>query len=413
MNFPERHIVINYFFDNLKLNYHIDDHSFNDLKDLIPNNYSSFNSITDLSPCWLNWKSFSFPVFFEKPKDLFVSDQLTIDVFSNTFLLLSGYQEFISNDLDIHSRFKYQNSIQYIHNFVDTPVVNIYFEIFEKLAKKRGITLQKKVIKEPIVFTHDIDQLRSGWFEDIGYELRNFSFKSPFNISKSLFTKLFGLKDSYHQAYDKMLTIEKKHQVSAISFFMTEKSKKDADYDIQRVKYQKLIKNSHNEIGLHPGYYTYNNFENFEKQLRILSSFDFNVSKVRQHFLKFSIRETPYIHNKNKISEDYSLGFAEMYGFRNSIALPFYLYDFNKNKAHPTIEIPLFFMDGTISHYRKDKNREEEFGKVLQSANKILTLFSCKFSVLFHNTVFSEKKYKGFTKLYLDFIKLNKKFSND
>ena len=105
-----------------------------------------------------------------------------------------------------------------------------------QFRKKRGITLQKKVIKEPIVFTHDIDHLRSGWFEDIGYELRNFSFKSPFNISKSLFTKLFGLKDSYHQAYDKMLTIEKKHQVSAISFFMTEKSKKDADEELKRIK---------------------------------------------------------------------------------------------------------------------------------------------------------------------------------
>lgn len=413
MNFPDRHIVINYFFDNLKLNYHIDDKSIEDLKKLVPNNYAPINSISDLSPSWLNWKSFHFPVFFENPKVFFERDLLTIDVFSNTFLLLSGYQEYISEDLDQHNRFKYKNSIQYKYNFLDIPVVNIYFELIYSKAKEIGIKISRKKNKEKIIFTHDIDQLRSGWFEDIGYELKNFTYKSPLNISKSLIVKLFGLKDSYHRAYDKMLAIEKEHQVSAISFFMTLKSKKDADYDIQKTKYEKLIKNSPNEIGLHPGYYTYNDLENFKSQLAILRSFKFKIDKVRQHFLKFSIKETPYIQSENQISEDYSLGFAEMYGFRNCIASPFYLYDFKNNKPHSIIEIPLFFMDGTISHYRKEMNREEEFDKVIQTTNKILATFSCKFSILFHNTVFSEKKYKGFTNLYLRFIELSKTYSDE
>mgnify|MGYP006122904157 CR=1 FL=1 len=401
----DRNTLLDYFFDNFELNYSFEINQKRRIAELISLNNTSvykLNSDEIPKPIFQTYQDWKYPVFYHINSEN--------DFLINTFLFLSGYLERINPKRDNHERFMYEESIQYKYDFIHIPVVNIYFELIYQKAINNNIKIYRKKFESPIVFTHDIDQLRSGWFEDVKFELSNFRLKSFLEIPTSIIKKTFGLKDSYHKAFENMLLIDKKNKINSISFFMSKKSHKDADYDITKSKYSKVVNQSKQktQCEFHPGYDTCDNEKEFETQIKILDQIKSQKTiKVRQHFLKFDIIKTPKIHELNNIEQDFSLGFPEMYGFRNSIASPFYLFNFEEQKKYKTVEIPLFFMDSTILDYIKTPF-EEECNKLLTVANKTVLDFNCNFSILFHNSAFSNKKYKGLISMYKKLILLSK-----
>ena len=318
----------------------------------------NFINIYATEPIYFEFKGQNFPVFIHNNEtELYTKKGLiSFDVFLNTFLFLSGYLELISDKKDKHGRFSYEASLQKKYSFVEIPVVNIYFELIKELALKRGFKVEAKKIESPFIFTHDIDQLRSGWYENIIFYKENFSLKSLIEIPKNLMTKTFGLKDDYYKGMEEMLQIDETNNIKAISFFISNKSEKDADFYLKDKRFESLLKRckTKQEIGFHPGYETFQNLQEFVKQKEKLETFfDLKITKSRQHFLRYDIKITPYIIEKAKIEKDFTLGFAEQYGFRNGIANPFYLYNFEENRAFKFLSIPLVFMDSSLTNYQE------------------------------------------------------------
>lgn len=347
------------------------------------------------------YKEYNVPVFFEENTSngsLLIDGVIQFDVFLNSFLLLSGIQEWMFDDQDKHGRFLYNNSLQAKYNFVDVPVVNVYFELIQAALQQKGYECNYKSDRDQIVFTHDIDQIRSGWFDDIVFAISKFNWKSPGIITKSIITKIFGLQDSYYSGLLRMIILNKKFKLTGISFLMAKKSHQDADYHLKKLKQLGVFDGQ--TIGLHPGYGTHVNKKEFVAQFALLKSLfpDFK-SFVRQHFLQYNVKTTPKIHEEQGVEEDYSLGFSEQFGFRNSYAGPFQLYCFERNEAYQVIEIPLFFMDSTLINYIKDDSWETKL-KVVSAVQKLLLNFNCTFSVLFHNSVFTYNKFNGFEAMY-------------
>lgn len=414
--FPSYTDIFDYCFDNFRLAYSMERKEFERLKEFIPlktNSYSHyFNNLSELTPSFFNWKSWEFPIFIDGDITEYHQDgKLNFDIFLNIFLLLSGWQEWQETSTDKHERFPYTESLQCQFNFVTTPVVSIYFELLYEVCQANNLPISRTQFDSPLIFTHDIDQLRSGWFEDIKYELSNFKPLSLFSITKSLFIKLLGGKDSYYRSFETMMNIEQKNGISSLSFVLAKKSHSDADYNLEIEKFKKLITlfSSQGEIGLHPGYASFNNHQEFEYQKSKLEKIlGRKIDKSRQHFLKFNVKQTPRILENFQITEDYSLGFAEMYGFRNSISTPFYLYDFKSNKKFNTKEVPLVFMDSTLIDYLGDVSSKQK-SRLTTFIKRVSFDFNCNFSILFHNTAFSEKRYTGFTNLYLELIEISKK----
>lgn len=399
--------IQDFFYSNFGLIYQYEqklDHLF--LKEEV-NFLDQLESIYELEPVFMNWKGFEFPVFIHNNHNEIMSaeGEISFDIALNTFVFLSGWLELKSELKDQHDRFPFKASLQHKYSFTTTPVVSIYFEILFENAKKNGISIKKKPIKESLIYTHDIDQFRSGWFENIIFYKDNFSIKSLYEIPKNIIVKLFGLKDDYYIGMQKMLAIDKENNIPAISFFIPVKSAKDADFHFNDKNFESILKDSSKtqEIGLHPGYETYNNLENFKAQKEILEVFfDKKVTKSRQHFLRYNMEFTPHIIAKSGIKEDYTLGFAEQYGFRNGIAHPFYLYNFKTDSCFEFLSVPLVFMDVSFTHYAKlsFEEREEKFNELIDFFTKTKKYFPTKLSVLFHNSVFSDTKFKGFTAFY-------------
>lgn len=405
---PSYSAMQSYFKDQFALSYRVEEAAWNQLEELhlsCEESLPNFLQVETLEPSvYFEYKGYQVPVFFTAASfsQPIESKILQFDVVLNAFLLLSGWQEWVIATKDKEGRFPFQCSLQHKFNFVEVPVVTIYFELLAEAMRKAGFVCDPLPYSKPIIFTHDIDQVRSGWFEDIGFYLKNNPVKNSWKMLKTVLGKVLGSKDSYWNAFEEMLALDQQHNTEAISFLMTDKSHQDADYQLKTLTKASGLDGQ--IIGLHPGYFTYNDANNFKRQLEELEQ-HFPEAKriVRQHFLKYDVRVTNQIHEELAITEDYSLGFAERYGFRNSIATPFYLYRFDQKRVSTVLEVPLYFMDGTLFHYMKDRSWKGK-QEVIQKIEKLTQDFNCQFSVLFHNSVFTENKYKGFKKMYEELI---------
>jgi hypothetical protein len=404
--------IIDYVYDQFKLSYCAPALSPKDLKELCsvrPDGVALLSKASLWVPnSILLYKLYQVPVFFtEGPVDSLINeDTVQFDVYLNAFLFLSGLQERACLTKDKFGRFPYQESLQCKYGFVDTPVVNVYFELLAEAIKAKGHDCIKVEFEQKIIFTHDIDQIRSGWLTDVRYYVSNFNFKNCLGIFKSIGIKVFRFPDPYYKGLLKMLELDEQNEVKGVSFLMANKKHQDADYQLESLVGRELFQNQ--TIGLHPGLDTYDNPKEFDNQLKkIKKLFPKMKPVVRQHFLKYDINVTPAIQESLGIEKDYSLGFVEQKGFRNGIANPFYLYCFEKRRAYKVLQIPLYFMDGTLTNHQHDFSFRAK-KNVIQDVEKLVRTFNCSFSVLFHNSVFTETTYRGFEEMYLKLIAISK-----
>mgnify|MGYP006076318159 CR=1 FL=1 len=407
IHFPNYDLIKKYFYLNFGLAYNLNETIENNFVKNDSNYIPSFNNIFDIEPIFFEWKNYKFPIFIHQNETLLINGngQITIDIYLNVFLFLSGWQEIVCPTKDEHDRFPYKESLQFKHGFTEIPLVNIYFELLYETALKNNAPILRKKYSSDIIFTHDIDQLRSGWFENIQLHKQETSLTSFWNIFINILSKAIGFKDDYLKGMERMLAIDKENNIEAISFFIPVKSHKDADFNLKESRFLKVLKTTKKTqtIGIHPGYETFNNSKEYANQLETLEELtEKKITKSRQHFLRYDINQTPFIQDNLAIKEDYTLGFAEQFGFRNGITNPFYLFNFTDNKAFTVKQIPLVFMDVSLTNY----DLEKDFDSILLFLQKTKKDFNCHFSILFHNSVFSNGKYKGFEALYKRIIAL-------
>lgn len=374
--------------------------------------FEDFKQALLRQPAGLSYKGKKIPFFYYSSADDFTS-YATVSfetLICNAFILLSGFQELVFTETDEHERFLYSSSLQRKHGFALLPVVNYYFKIIQDKHNAQhmaGEAVLAKTFKAPgnIVFSHDIDRLYSGSVEALGYVVKKAKFRKVWPLMRLWYRKALLGKDDYYDVMYEILGIEKENGIQAHYFFMANRGPMDSDYSVSSEQVKKMIaevKKVGHRIGIHPGYDTYNNPENFAKQKAALeAALGETVHSSRQHFLKFHIRHTTSLLRQLSVEKDYSLGFAEQSGFRNSFCAPFYLYDFNENSSSDILETPLYFMDSTLIKYNKGLNKQESLDLLMQNLSALKEEFYVNVSVLFHNTVFTDYKYAGFKAMYL------------
>jgi len=370
---------------------------------------------------WINDIPVLFPLSKSNVFYSFNNDNLIFhhDILKSCFYLLSGYQEFNSNNLDNFGRFKYQNSIQQKLGIIKKPIVNYYFSIIESAIKKflelNDIKLKKKELFKPFAFslTHDIDSVDYYTFNHLLYKVKEttglvktyYNFKTNLkHLLKAFFELLkFSGKENPAWNFDYLRTIEKQNNFRS-AFYFLEKDKKhhDSNYHFSEERIKSLFDyliSENCEIGLHGTVGSATSYAKLKETLNNLNNeLPKNVSGIRQHRLLYKLPITTIIQQKAGLNYDTSLSFAEHEGFRNSFCFPFKLYDFDNDEMVNIWEIPLIAMDVTLFHYRK-LNVEEAFSSVKALVNEIKK-FNGIFTLLWHNTFFDEDRFPGIKQFY-------------
>jgi len=102
----------------------------------------------------------------------------------------------------------------------------------------------------------------------------------------------------------------------------------------------------------------------------------------------------------NDIVNDYTMGYAEVPGFRASICTPFPFFDLDQDTATPLIIHPFAVMDGTLFNYMK-LAPELAIGIIEKLINEVKSVGGT-FIPLWHNqTLNDDGEWKGWLNVYV------------
>lgn len=339
--------------------------------------------------------------------------ETNIDLIASSFFMLTRYEEVVNNDpaiLDEHGRFPATASLAYKENFLHRPVLNEYFELLWKCIKELVPHLEKKSLwgdKDfALCLTHDIDSVQQ---YKLNTEIRAFgrlvlkqhSLKQAAARLIDYILVALQKKNDPFDTFDTILKLEQRYDATSTFFFMTEPDVSGGYYldDPKVKKALNKVLNAEAEVGLHAGYYSYNEQETINRQKENLTkNLKHGNFGCRQHFLRWKIPDTWSIQEKCGLAYDTTLCFADHEGFRAGICHPFRPFDIRENRIINLWEIPLTIMDSSLFKYRKLTPNEglatvESYMNTVKKYQGVLVL-------LWHNSFFETDINKGWTGIY-------------
>jgi hypothetical protein len=288
------------------------------------------------------------------------------DIFAASFYLISRYEEYLPYKKDVYGRYAHQNSLAYKTDFLKVPLVNVWLKEFRKLLSTRfpSLTLHPK----PFTFrpTYDIDiafsYLHKGAVRNLGGFIKSM-WSSEWALVKERMNVLFGKQQDPFDSYRFLNELHKTHHFKPIYFFLIAQQNKDYDKNIlpQKEAMKNLIK-QHSEqydVGIHPSWQSNDNPELLKQEIDALQNITGKpIKKNRQHYIKMELPETYRRLLHAGITEDYSMGYGSINGFRASFCLPHLWYDLQKEEATALTIFPFCYMDAN-SYYEQHYSSEE------------------------------------------------------
>lgn len=244
-----------------------------------------------------------------------------------------------------------------------------------------------------VCLTHDIDVINPTILSKL-FQL----YKKRTPITKTLFKRSFN-------NFNKIIEIEKKYNATSTFFFLS--TRKDiSTLNYKRVNYKlksmkdifTLIVENNDEIGLHGGYWTYNNIDKLKQEKGDLEKIaGINILSYRNHYLRFHFFETWKNLEKLNFKIDSTFGWNDAIGFRNGWPFVFCPYDFEQNRILNIHEFPLIVMDSAIDSM--GLTLDDAYNKIIELI-EIVKKYHGVMTVNWHNNYFDEDFFPGYSKLY-------------
>lgn len=311
-------------------------------------------------------------------------DAYPFDIFSATFYLISRYEEYLDYDSDMHGRYPHTDSIAYRYKFLNIPLVNYWLQAFAIQLKNRYPGWQYQAQSFQYIPTFDIDiawsYLNKGLLRNLGGWLNDPGISRLLVLAKKQ-------KDPY-DTFDFIEQTLQQYQLKGIFFILSSLKRTAFDKNIspQHPAMQELIKrlNQIGEVGIHPSYYSLTKTSLIAaERIELNNILKQNVMKSRQHYIRMRLPETYRAYVENAITDDYSMGYGSINGFRASTCHSFYWYDLSKEEITNLRVHPFCYMDAnSIFEQLQDMQTTAQeilhYAKVCQAVHGPLT-------TIFHN----------------------------
>ncbi len=328
------------------------------------------------------------------------------DIFSAVFFLISRYEEWQSFDKDAHGRFEASQSILFDGRFHQKPVVELWLKEFGQSLKNKFQKLSLPERHFRVMSTIDVDNLYAfrakGILRTSGAALKDVLKLDYANLKERLAVIRHKKKDPF-DIYEEVSDFCFEEKIPLLYFFLFRTGTKfDRTVSPSSPAFDKVFETVHRHhatMGIHPSYDASVNPEILKREIKAISEkSNKTISFSRQHFLRFNIRSTPKELLANGISVDFTMGFASEQGLRAGTTLPFYYYDFEKERVTDLLFIPFCTMDGVYTIY-KTIPAEVALEHMIGFAQEIKQVGG-NFVSVFHERSFSDHLYPGFGSLY-------------
>jgi peptidoglycan/xylan/chitin deacetylase (PgdA/CDA1 family) len=313
--------------------------------------------------------------------------------------LFSKQEEYNPKTLDKHGRFTYLNSRD---SFPLEPSVSQY------LAEKGYLFNYPGNAKFAVCLTHDVDDIYPPWSHIARSSLCSALRLNVGQILDQISWKFGRCQSSPYRNFQKIMDIEKQYDATSTFYFLAT--------DIDPIRYRYAIEDLKGElqnitkrgwdIGLHTGYYSYNNLKDvISEKTRLERVLGREIIGCRNHYLRFKVPETWEILSDAGFKYDSTLGYSDRNGFRNGMCHPFQPINLLTQKPINILEFPLNLMD-TI--YADHQGLNLKIDKIFESIKSMIDATErCQgvMTILWHNSTFGNMYFEKLAKLYESILK--------
>ncbi|MBR6439241.1 MAG: polysaccharide deacetylase family protein [Bacteroidales bacterium] len=340
-----------------------------------------------------------FPVYNDK-------SIFPFDIFAASFYLVSRYEEYLPHINDKYNRFQAKDSILFKMNMLDKPLVNIWAIELGNILKAIYPEIQLKKKSFTFIPTYDVDAAwaykNKGIFRTLASSARDI-LNVDFNEFKTRKNVILGRQKDPFDTFDYQLQLQKELNLHPLYFILCgEYDLNDKNISLRNDNFQNLIKRlgDYAKVGIHPSFSSYLNKEKVKMEVTNLSKvLNREITISRQHFLRLRMPLSYQILIDLDITDDYTMGYATLTGFRAGIADTFHFFDLEHDNVTNLNIHPFAVMDGTLRDYL-DLNVDESYEKTVKLIQEVKNV-NGTFILLWHNeTLSDEKRWKGWVALY-------------
>lgn len=341
------------------------------------------------------------PAFFQTEGDM------GFDIFSAVFYLLSRYEEYMPHTKDMYGRYAHENSLAYREKFLDRPLVNEWMRLFAQSLQNKFPELKLRKPLFSFIPTYDIDEAWSfkhkTWARSAGGALRDLLTGKWKRVSQ----RRKVLNNMEADPYDAVAWMDDLHRPSELKphyFFLVaeQNGKYDKNTLPAETAMQTLIRHHADKyaVGLHPSWQSGDDASLLsDEKARLEKISGLKITASRQHYIRFSMPDTYRRLLAAGITEDYSMGYGSINGFRASVASPFYWYDLAKEEETTLKLFPFCFMDANC-YYEQQQDAAGAYTEMKNYYEKVKAVDGLFISI-WHNTFLgTEKRFEGWKEAY-------------
>ena len=317
------------------------------------------------------------------------------DPVASIFYILTRYEEYDSSFKDKHGRHIGKKSVLYRFGWHEKAMCDRWSEnILWFLSAHTSFTFEKKKYRPQIIPTFDIDKAYAykhkgimrnvlGYFKDL--------YATDTIRTKERSMVLSGSKKDPFDNYDKIFEIQNRGFDVKLFWMLGNYGKYDKNISHKNRRHRRLIRKMDTiaSIGIHPSYRSNSNEFNIHNEIeRLQSIIKKHVRSSRQHYLMLFLPKTYQQLIEQEIENDYSMGYADIIGFRAGTARSFHWFDLTTNKKTSLVIHPFCYMDGSLNEYLELSTNEAE-ERIAQLYLEIQN-YGGQFIFLWHNDTISD-----------------------
>jgi len=340
-----------------------------------------------------------FPVLFP------AVDGLGFDLFSGIFHLLSRYEEYGPHIRDAYGRYAHTNSLAHRHGFLRQPLIHRWLGLFSE-------QLFGEQVRPPFQFqpTYDIDMAWS--FRNKGV-LRNLCGLMRSMLRGELpgrrISVLRGRAPDPFDCFDRLDRWHTRFRVHPLYFIHCGGNEGPYDKNIPpdhpaMTALVRRLSRSYT-VGLHPSWQSGDDPELLLQEWVTLSALcSAPVTASRQHYIRMHLPHTYRRLLEAGITDEYSMGYGTVNGFRASVAVPFFWYDLEQERATTLRIHPFCFMDAN-SHYEQKYDADAAEKELLEFEQELRRQGGTMITIFHNSFLGTGAEFAGWSGLYGRFLK--------
>jgi hypothetical protein len=325
------------------------------------------------------------------------------DLFSSCFYLISRYEEYLPHSKDSYGRFAHGESLAHRSGFLQEPVVDQWIVWLAGQLNQRFPEQHIPLPEFRFVPTYDIDNAFAFRHKNLIRTLGGW-LRSP---SLDRWLVLTGKKKDPYDSYDLLDEEHAKHGLVPRYFFLAAKNMEEYDKNIDRGPALTALIARHGSkypVGLHPSWQSGGSEAVLLEEKSYLESvLGKSVCHSRQHFIRFNLPDGYRRLIDASITDDHSMGYGSINGFRASTGASFKWYDLEKETITSLKVHPFCYMEAN-SYYEQQHTAARALEE-LQHYFRVCKTAGTSLTTIWHNHFLGTgPRFAGWRETYLFFL---------